>query len=653
MNHEVTLVTSDGHFDIVIDDDLVSRMGVDQANYETTKLFVSSWLTLLSDSPLNPTDKPKRLFRHFIENMKRDGLKKTVLGYSDIAHKIVSQHTLMGSDPERGQWIGDLLKETPVFFEYHRYYHTGDTSLLAYLYTFFNFGKKLDYVDSEFEKVAFRDWEVIDDGLADLVYEEMDLQNMHTILTTVLPSFVVDEFWPKFGPGSVAERGVRGRIDKISNLAYSPILDLLFFPDLTFRGERYTPDPNRIIPIPGNWRNGVTSFERVARLKFVPKNMKTSRSICMEPNTHMYFQQGVLRNMLKLIRSSDFGLFIDIQDQTVNQDLALRGSYSSEIDTIDLSAASDSVGLRLVKGIFPKTWLPPMLCTRSTEVEIPGGSIRKLNKFAPMGSALCFPTQCIIFTAVCIYAAYQYRTDKECHRIPAKPLTEKDVRSTIEMFSRTGSRRFFERLAIYGDDICCDRKITPYVVSILQRLGFKVNTSKSFVGSQSFRESCGRYYLAGSDITPLYFRVKGVKQHKLSAAHVASVVHTINECLDRGYVNLRRFLLKSLCRWNRGKFPPLPFLRTESNEFGIKVYGVPYNEHIRKRRSRYQRLEGSVWTISYRNSRIPSQLSDVDHYEYMRWWACRTSMDTSADSQAASRCDFDGASIRRRWIPLS
>lgn len=664
MNHEVTLVTSTGHFDVKIDDDLMSRMGVTKMNYESTKLFVSSWLTLLSDSPLDPTNKPKRLYQRFINQMCADGLQKTVVGFTGIAHNFVSQHTLMGSDPERGLWLGDTFKSTPVFFEYSRYYQTGDLSLLAYLYSFLNFGKKLDYKDDTFKEIAFRDWERIEDGLADIEYDANDTDNLRTILRTLLPTFSYSSFWPKFGPGSVAERGIKGRNDKISTLSFSAPLDLLLFTDFKVRDQDYGLDPNRFIPIPGNWSNGVTGFERIARLEFVDKNLKVARSICMEPNTNMYSQQGVLQCMLDLIGQSYLSRFIDISDQTVNQELAYAGSYSGEIDTIDLSAASDSVGVNLVKRIFPDTWLAPMLVTRSTHAVVPGGSIRKLNKFAPMGSALCFPTQCIIFAAVCIYAAYQYGTDRDSSVSPAlRKMTESDVLQTVNQFSFTRSG-FFQRLAVYGDDICCDRKITDNVMSILRRLGFSVNTEKSFCGSQSFRESCGKYYLNGCDITPLYFRVKGVKAHKLSAPHVASVVHTINAAAECGFVNLRRFLIESLRRWNRGTMPPIPFLTSESEHFGIRVYGVPYNTHLKTRSDchldkplskipYYQRREANVWSLSYNRRSDPDSFFGVDSYEYMRWWASRYERDTSADSQAVSRSDYDGVSIRRRWIPLS
>lgn len=650
MNHEVHISTSHGHFDILIDDDLVSAMGVERKNFETTKLFVSSFLYLLSDSPLDPMNKPPRVYRRFIEILKRDGLKKVVIGFSELAHKLVSLHSLMGSLPERGEWIGDLFLETPVFFEYHRYHDSGDPHILEFLYTFLNFGKKLDYVDEAFNEAAFRSWEGIERKLEHHLYRENDLQNMKTILCTLLPAFSLDSFWPKFGPGSVSERGVRGRNEKVSHLTRSNLCDTYFFPSTE---RKFGPLREDIIPDIELWNQGEPELQHTARLKFVPKNLKVARSICMEPNTLMFFQQAVLQSMLTLIDASPFHRFIDIKDQSINRRLAEQGSYTAEVDTIDLSAASDSVSSYLVRNIFPETWLPPMFSTRSDSVIVPDGSIRKLNKFAPMGSALCFPTQCLIFASACIYAGYQYRMQGASPHEHQLVMTRRDVLDTIDKFNGYSTPISFANLAIYGDDICCDQKITPHVMAILDRLGFSVNKEKSFTGSQSFRESCGGFYLSGDDITPLYFRVKGVKARMLSAQHVASQVHLINEALNRGHINMRRFLIETLRKWYGGRMPPIPFLRDDSSYFGIKVPGVPYNAHLRSRYSRYQRTELKGWSISYDSSVAPTNVDATEHYEYMRWFASRDGKETSADSQAVSRRDTDGASLRWRWIPAS
>lgn len=376
----------------------------------------------------------------------------------------------------------------------------------------------------------------------------------------------------------------------------------------------------------------------------------------------MYFQQAILREILRLLDSSLLSRFIDIRDQSKNRELALFGSYTSEIDTLDLSAASDSVSLDLVKGIFPKTWLLPMLATRSSEVYLPDGSIKTLLKFAPMGSALCFPTQCIIFACVCIYAACLDTYNKvPCTVSFSDWLTPRRIKAVTRSFARTPSYYVgrYQPLAVYGDDICVDQKLSALVTSILSRLGFRVNLEKSFRAGQGFRESCGGYYLRGSDITPLYFRIKGVRQ-KLTAEHVASQVHLINQSWERGFKHLYRFLRDDLMKRD---LPPR--LRTRSGSVSIpyipvgsEIFGIysksPVNNHLASRvNPDYQRDEWRVWTISYdwKQAPLPSEVEGIDAYEYMRWWAGRTGEGSNEFKQPVSRYDRGGARLLWRWIP--
>lgn len=387
----------------------------------------------------------------------------------------------------------------------------------------------------------------------------------------------------------------------------------------------------------------------------------------------MFFQQAVLREFLRLIDSSLLSRFIDIKDQSRNRYLALVGSYTSEIDTLDLSAASDSVSLQLVKGIFPPSWLIPMLVTRSSKVILPDGTEKSILKFAPMGSALCFPTQCIIFASVCIYAACLYTYEKMPRTVSFSSwLTPGCIKRVIRSFAKTPSyyKDAFQPLAVYGDDICVDQKISNSVTSILSRLGFQVNLEKSFRGGQGFRESCGGYYLCGSDITPLYFRVKGVRQ-KLTAERVASQVHTINEAWNRGYKTLYRFLRQDLmCRdlpprlRSRSGSVSIPYILPTSTEFGI-YSSDPKNNHLGHRDNiDYQREEIRVWTISYdwRLDPLADEVQYIDAYEYMRWWAGHSSHSSSESKISGTvvdpkigkvygRSDRGGARLSWRWIP--
>jgi hypothetical protein len=57
---------------------------------------------------------------------------------------------------------------------------------------------------------------------------------------------------------------------------------------------------------------------------------------------------------------------------------------------------------------------------------------------------------------------------------------------------------------VYGDDIICESSAYPYVVAFLEKLGFQVNQEKSF-HTGCYRESCGKEYINGIDVTGPYF----------------------------------------------------------------------------------------------------------------------------------------------------
>lgn len=665
MRHEVRIRTSNGTKSIILDESFCQSLRVPVGdNAESVTLFVASWIALLADSPLNPGDKPFTTYVRFLKRIASQGIKDIVVEFTNLSHKLVSQHSLMGSGSSIGAWIDDF-KDTPVFFEYNRYYKTGDVKLLEYIYTFLNFGKKLEFVDDSFNEAAFRSWLDVEMRLSGLKLLPSDIFALKRILGSQLPSFSWRDLRPKFGPGAVQERGIHGRIDKLRSLRYDAVIDRFLLRGhlgMYGLGEDVGAHVSKIIPDPSMWTPARGVSSRSSRLRFVPKNLKTARSICMEPNTIMFFQQAVMRRFLELVSDSTMSKFIDIRSQERNKGLALAGSSTSEIDTLDLSAASDSVTLELVKGIFPASWLIPMLATRSRDVILPNGDLFHPKKFAPMGSAICFPTQCLIFASVCIYAACLYTYEVENVDDDFLDwMTPAVIARVISLFwEKPGYYKIgFQPLAVYGDDICVDRKLTDKVKLILSRLGFIVNESKSFVGSQAFRESCGGYYLAGNDITPLYFTVKGVKA-KLTPSHIVSHVHLINESRARGYKHLYRFLHKTLMSWEC----PWRFRNTTSwknsipyvsdpDRFGIYVPGEVSNKHLTFREHPdYQRTEYRCWTISYDHRVNPGDfLSLVDSYEYMRWWASHDSDNSTEPQDSVSRSDTGGPGLRWRWIP--
>lgn len=229
----------------------------------------------------------------------------------------------------------------------------------------------------------------------------------------------------------------------------------------------------------------------------------------------------------------------------------------------------------------------------------------------------------------------------------------------------------FQPMAVYGDDICVDHRLTPIVMSILSRLGFTVNAEKSFTGSQTFRESCGKFYQDGIDVTPLYFSLSG-SAGNLSAEFVASYVSILNDARSRGFKSLWRFMHKELqlwwcpcgLRW-RSETHGIPYVAEDSLDFGIRVPN-PWNDHLRTREGpqmyrdaitgkqeilNYQRIEYLTWHITYDWFVESEDILSLDSYEYMRWWASRGASARISEKEI-SRLDTGGARLQRRWTPL-
>lgn len=526
-------------------------------------LFIYSYLALLADSPISREGRRSfGQYRKFYKLLCAD-LKGTVLLLNHIAHEFVSRQNHHGVTSS----IGDMFvseKKCPISMELISYQYSvekdtelcRDPEFTKYIYTFLSFGKKLEFLDESFYDVALRDWLDVEDRLSRLELLDVDVSNLRLIISTLFTSRPQGAAFPKHGPGHVAERGVGvSPIAKHSVLAFDKLIDRFLFhgvlgKDGLGRDDSYS---KQVLPDPTSWKEPRAKRPRPpARLLFVPKNLKTARSICEEPATLMFFQQGIMRQMVGAIRSSRLAKFIKLDSQDRNKRLAHLGSCTTLVDTLDLSAASDSVHIDLVKAIFPSSWLIPMLTTRSSTALLPNGTVKVLKKFAPMGSALCFPTQCIIFAAVCVYASALYQLDLQAD--DPILLTRNQILRAWRLTSSNEVTYHLQKtgrlnpLAIYGDDIVCDNRITDRVKTLLTRLGFSVNENKSFVGSQSFRESCGGFFLAGLDVSPTYFTVSDARR-LLTPNHVYSHVSLLNKAYCCGYRNLYRALLRALLDW--------------------------------------------------------------------------------------------------------
>ena len=226
----------------------------------------------------------------------------------------------------------------------------------------------------------------------------------------------------------------------------------------------------------------LTTVVPSSRLDFVPKSYKIDRTICIEPEMNMFFQRGIGR----LIRSKLLKAHIDLKDQSRNQYLAFHGSVMGDLATIDLEAASDSLSLELCYQLLPHDWFEAMDMVRSHYVTLPDGSLHYLSKISSMGNGFTFELETLVFWAI--------------------------ASAVIE---EVGCRD--KTLAVYGDDIIVPVEAADRVIEVLFACGFHTNKEKTFTHGP-FRESCGKHYFLGHDVTP--FNVKDLHGNITDALYI-------------------------------------------------------------------------------------------------------------------------------------
>lgn len=620
-------------------------------NVHLCTVFIRSYCALLVDSPL-ASKKPFPIVRKFFHHLVNSDLKDVILGYTSLGDRILRNAGIGTSFSITGEFVPEML-DTPIAYEYIKYYRSGDPSLLTFITSFLFFGKKLAYEDDTFNATAFRKWLEVEDDLESLTLQPGLLRRLRVIIGQLLPRLDTDVMIPRFGPGYVAE-GFIDPNDKIENLVVDEKLRRVFYSSSRYpRGSLLERAIERLMC-------RFSKEEQVSELMFVPKNIKTARSICQEPGTYMAHQQPVFRWMNDAFKRGMMRHFVTLEDQSVNRAKALAGSAYLNYDTIDLSSASDRVSKELVRGVFPKQYWLYLLGTRSGRVRLPDGSLREVRKFAPMGSALCFPVQCVVFTAITLlgYLEHYYGVDTwEGVREDAYELTHLEefcskLETHIEGYSNS-----LQSPSIYGDDIICDPRVTDRVILLLQTCGLEVNLDKSFTGGQLVRESCGIYAFNGFDITPVIFRIRSFRKGGLDASSFASFVEQINKFGDKRWYNLRSFLINVLRReMFVGGLPQslmryLPFTNNRE-EFGIYSTNLlkPLTTRVRED---WQIEEKKVLKLKTVGGRRPAE--DADAYAYLRDRArekARTGDSSDDFNWSSSRVRPSVTRIRLGWTPV-
>jgi len=280
----------------------------------------------------------------------------------------------------------------------------------------------------------------------------------------------------------------------------------------------------------------------------VPKNYKTDRTIAKEPCMNIYVQKGIGR----VIRFRLNRVGVNLNDQTRNQMAALNGSLTGALATLDLSMASDTLSYEVVSWLLPNDWWYALEQSRSPVGVLPSGEVIRYQKFSSMGNGYTFELESLIFWAI-------------CQQVCCSNIDEKD-----------------ESVCVYGDDLVVPSCHYDSVVRRLQEAGFTPNPKKSF-STGPYRESCGKHYYLGADITPFYVRKPVEKLDRLFLVH--NNVYRWSERTGVSSEDLRSSLRQIAPRsWREPRLPdgfgdgafigPVDALRLDSHPYGWEYWQV-------------------------------------------------------------------------------
>jgi len=286
------------------------------------------------------------------------------------------------------------------------------------------------------------------------------------LLREVFSSLDLDNIIPRHGPGAVAtkqrlwDKYLWSNISERIASVYP--IDAYFYASLSHvcddvKGLR-----------------SLGSLDHLARVKLVPKDSRGPRLISCEPVDFQWIQQGIMRAIVDHVENIELTKFnVFFSDQTPNQRGALLGSSNGRYATLDLNEASDRVSLSLVRLLFPSDVFTKLSNCRTMGTILPSGEEIKLQKFAPMGSGLCFPILALTVWAI---------------------LTAGSVGADAK-----------DSILVYGDDVIVPTEFSANAIELLESFGLKVNRDKSCT-SGLFRESCGTDAFKGVNVTPVRLR---------------------------------------------------------------------------------------------------------------------------------------------------
>jgi hypothetical protein len=377
------------------------------------------------------------------------------------------------------------------------------------------------------------------------VRQSLVIREAKRLLIELFRSFDPTDIIPRHGPGVVATKQRLSKKYLWTNVS-SRITDLYPFDAYFCASLGHVCDTFHTF-------DGVDVTDQPAQVLLVPKDSRGPRLISCEPVDNQWIQQGLSRAIYRLVEGHPLTKWnVFFTDQGPNGRGALLGSSTGRYATLDLKEASDRVHLELVRLLFPMGLLPYLECCRSTSTVLPDGEVLRLLKFAPMGSALCFPIMALTIWSLLTAAA-----------------PNADTR---------------ERILVYGDDVIVPTAYAGSAMAILEEFGLKINRSKSCVQG-FFRESCGVDAFKGVDVTPV--RIRTVWNSSPRPDVYSSWISYANAYWDRRYLCSHEFIVGHL----QSIYGPVPsqdlFNEVEAPENAEWVArptpclkGIPADKHL-------------------------------------------------------------------------
>lgn len=300
-----------------------------------------------------------------------------------------------------------------------------------------------------------------------------------------------------------------------------------------------------------------------SRMIAVPKEHSKPRLIAAEPSAHQWCQQSVRSWLEDAILRCSLKHCISFRDQSPNQHAAIAGSRDGSLATIDLSSASDRLSCALVERAFRAnpTFLDALHACRTRwlryEHPLHGVNHLRLKKFAPMGSAVTFPVQSVVY-AMCAIAAILIEDGLHINN------------ASVHCASK--------KVRVFGDDIVVPAGPCRLTLEeILTFVGMKVNRSKTFGNLLGrFRESCGVDSFKGYNVTP----ARLLNLPNVSAPCAAgALIEQANNFFEKGMWNTAEWVASHLRDYRK----VIPIVHVASGALGLTSFVGTSLGHLSKR----------------------------------------------------------------------